>query len=289
MLKYDFVLLVEIFTETVPDSIFPSHKPFVLPGVKVSDSIHGRLSEDVVILVRKELCKYVEWIYVETDNIIVLRLSHRLLGTPTDCLLVGAYLPPEKSPYYEETDINNGVSLLEDCLLDLIRVCGDIPFIICGDLNARTVNTSDVDPVDDIYEMNSDNHSESRTPADNDTRRTSKDNTVNSFGRYLIGICEEFGLSILNGLQYLNFSYDFTYISQTGCSLDDYFIISASMLSKCRRFNVIPMVESKHLAVEMSIVTVNNYVTVKGTVPKAFSVVKYKWDEEKSVNFASMM
>ncbi|MCB4779010.1 MAG: hypothetical protein LGB53_05180 [Sulfurovum sp.] len=69
----------------------------------------------------------------------------------------------------------------------------------------------------------------------------------------------------------------------------DYFIISASMLSKCRRFNVIPMVESKHLSVEMSIVTVNNYVTVKGTIPKAFSVVKYKWDEEKSVNFANMM
>ena len=61
-------------------------------------------------------------------------------------------------------------------------------------------------------------------------------------------------------------------------------MISASMLSKCRRFNVIPTVESKHLAVEMSIVTVNNYVTVK-----AFSVVKYKWDEEKSVNFANMM
>ena len=39
----------------------------------------------------------------------------------------------------------------------------------------------------------------------------------------------------------------------------------------------------------MSIVTVNNCVTVKGTVPKAISVVKYKWDEEKSVNFANMM
>ena len=291
VLKYDFVLLVETFTETVPDSVFPSHKPFVSPGVKVSDSIHGRLSGGFGLLVRKKLCEYVERIDVETDNIIALRLSHRLLGTPTDCLLDGAYLPPEKSPYYEETDIYNGVSLLEDCLLDLIRVCGDIPFIICGDLNARTasMNARNVDPIDDIYEMNSDNHSESRTPVDNDTRRTSKDNTVNSFGRYLIGICEEFGLSILNGLQSLNFSGDFTYISQTGCSLVDYFMISASMLSKCRRFNVIPMVESKHLAVEMSIVTVNNYVTVKGTVPKAFSVVKYKWDEEKSVNFAYMM
>ena len=78
----------------------------------------------------------------------------------------------------------------------MIRVCGDIPLIIWGDLNARTasMNARDVDLVDDIYEMNSDNHSESRTPVDNDTRRTSKGNTVNSFGSYLIGICEEFGL-----------------------------------------------------------------------------------------------
>ena len=85
MLKYDFVLLVETFTETVPDSMFPSHKPFVSPGVKVSDSIHGRLSGGVVLLVRKELCEYVERIDVETDNIISLRLSHRLLGTQTVC------------------------------------------------------------------------------------------------------------------------------------------------------------------------------------------------------------
>ena len=107
MLKYDFALLVETFTETVPDSMFPSHESFVSPGVKVSDSIHGRLFGGV----RKDLSEYVERINIETDNIIALRLSHRLLGTSTDCLLVGAYLPPENSPYYEETDIYNGVSV----------------------------------------------------------------------------------------------------------------------------------------------------------------------------------
>ena len=53
VLKYDFVLLVETFTETVPDSMFPSHKSFVSPGVKVSDSIHGRLSGGVILLVKK--------------------------------------------------------------------------------------------------------------------------------------------------------------------------------------------------------------------------------------------
>ena len=55
MLKYDFALLVETFTETVPDSMFPSHETFVSPGVKVSDSIYGRPSGDVILLVKKEL------------------------------------------------------------------------------------------------------------------------------------------------------------------------------------------------------------------------------------------
>ena len=50
VLKYDFVLLVETFTKTVPNSMLPSHKPFVSPGVKVSDSIHGRLSGGIVLL-----------------------------------------------------------------------------------------------------------------------------------------------------------------------------------------------------------------------------------------------
>ena len=101
MLKYDFALLVETFTETVPDSMFPSHQSFASPGVKVSDSTHGRLSGGVILLVKKKmLSEYDEPINIEIDNIIALRLSHRLLGTSTDCLLVGACLPPENSPYY---------------------------------------------------------------------------------------------------------------------------------------------------------------------------------------------
>ena len=118
-------------------------------SVSVSLYVSVCLSVCLSVSPSLSLCEYVERIDVETDNIIALRLLHRLLGTPTDCLLIGAYVPPEKSPYYGETDIYNGVSLLEDCMLDLIRVCGDIPFIICGDLNARTasMNARDVDPM----------------------------------------------------------------------------------------------------------------------------------------------
>ena len=179
-------------------------------------------------------------------------------------------MAPKNSPYYEDTDIYNGVSLLEDCLLELVRLCGVIPLIICGDLNSRTasMNARNVDPTDEVYEINSDDYSEITLQNNNDIKRTSKDNIVNSFGRYLISICEEFSLSVLNGLQSLNYPGDYTYVSQTGCSLVDYFI-STSVLSKCMRLSILPVIESKHLAMELSIATTPTDVAVKGTVNKA--------------------
>ena len=54
-------------------------------------------------------------------------------------------------------------------------------------------------------------YSESRLQNDNEKRK-SKDNVVNSFGRYLVRICEEFSLSGLNGLQPSNYPRDYTYV-----------------------------------------------------------------------------
>ena len=55
------------------------------------------------------------------------------------------------------------------------------------------------------------------------------------------------------------------------------------------RLSVLPTIESKHLALELSIGTTHTDVAVKGTLGKAFSFVKYKWDEEKSASFSCMM
>ena len=57
------------------------------------------------------------------------------------------------------------------------------------------------------------------------------------------------------------------------------------MPSKCTLLSVLPMIDSQHLAVELSIATIHTDVAVKGTVNKAFSFVEYKWDEEKSASF----
>ena len=50
------------------------------------------------------------------------------------------YLPPSQSLYYADTEIDNGVSLLEYCIIEILVEIGELPFIIFGALNARTGN-----------------------------------------------------------------------------------------------------------------------------------------------------
>ena len=57
---------------------------FIVPGVKLTDAVTARLSGGVVLLIRKELGKYVEQVTVEyDDSIIVIKLSKDLFGTNT--------------------------------------------------------------------------------------------------------------------------------------------------------------------------------------------------------------
>lgn len=73
--------------------------------------------------------------------------------------------------------------------------------------------------------------------------------------------CNGFNLVIVSGLETLHtssygtFSGNFTYISSTGCSVIDYFIVSETLLRMCHLLSVLPMVESKHMPVELKYLT----------------------------------
>ena len=53
--NFDFVLLVETFSNTFPSLLFPLYDVFLVPGVKLTDATTARLSGGVALLVRKEL------------------------------------------------------------------------------------------------------------------------------------------------------------------------------------------------------------------------------------------
>ena len=70
-------------------------------------------------LLRKEFGKHVDYVKVEHDNITVIKLSKDLFGTNTSIVLLGVYISPTSSAYYQETKIHNGIALVEQCILDI--------------------------------------------------------------------------------------------------------------------------------------------------------------------------
>lgn len=140
--SFDFCLLLETFVlEFLSGPMwFPDHEVFVSPAMRLSETGIGRLSGGLILLMKKEFVKFVEQLHVEYDNIIALKISKDLMGTDVPVVWLGAYLPPSASNYYKDTDIHNGVSILENCMLDLSESQGDVLFFVCGDLNSRTGN-----------------------------------------------------------------------------------------------------------------------------------------------------
>ena len=130
------------------------------------------------------------------------------------------------------------------CVMDIVDV-GDVPFILFGDLNARTgnKNTENEQVAFNIFEDEDDNSVQVNKPA-------SKDKEVNDFGRYLLNICEQFGFQVINGTTCGDECGYFTYVSSVGCGVMNYFIVSRCLLlSLTMPLKVAQKIESKHMPV----------------------------------------
>ena len=128
-------------------------------------------------------------------------------------------------------------------MLDLQEKCSDFHFIIFGDMNSRTGDKNGMleSPADGVY---SDEAEESFS-------RTSKDPTVNAPCQQLLDLCSAFECSVVNGLCDKRFDDGLTFISQTGGSVVDYFIVSSELCvgTFLSSFEIVPRVESSDLPI----------------------------------------
>ena len=98
--------------------------------------------------------------------------------------------------------------------------------VICVDLNARVGNSLDITQKED--------HPHLSVPLDNTFEislpRVSHDNcTINQSGRWLIDVCVDNQLYMLNGRTLGDFTGQFTCNTPRGSSVVDYFIASTSL------------------------------------------------------------
>ena len=97
--NFDFILLVETFSNTFPSLLFPLHDVFHVPGVRLTDATTARLSRGVALLVRKERSPFVCQIHTECDYVLLLKLSSDRLVSESDGVLLGSSVPAANSVY----------------------------------------------------------------------------------------------------------------------------------------------------------------------------------------------
>lgn len=251
--KHDVVCLFETFLENifVPPASLCDFECFSFPAVKLSH--HGRRSGGVVVLVKTAYAKYVSKVNIACDQTVLLKMDGCLFGTERDVLLVASYVPPKDSPFYSPLQYDCLIEELEQCLASAIEQFGDIHLLLCGDFNGRT---SDLQPNPDLFQLD---------PADTlsnnfalfEHTRCTEDMTVNPFGRKLLDLCACFELVILNGFCSPDVSKKLTFISTTGCSINDYFISSPDFASLCDKLVIGDRVESPHMPLILTVTSMD--------------------------------
>jgi hypothetical protein len=276
--SFDFVCLVETFMDNLDSNMFSGYKIFYKPAVKLSKQ--GRRSGGVMCMIKNTFLPFVKSIDVQYTNFCVFLVDKLLFGTPKDVLYVCVYLPPEGSPFYAFFDVDKGVSLLEECLTDIV-LKNYAYIILCGDLNSRTSNISQ----DSFEHFIPDTQFRSNSFTDN---RSSQDKCLNNYGKELLNMCTTLSLSILNGVCNGDRDGCYTYISDTGSSVTDYFIFSNELLSivydTCE-LNVCERIESDHMPITLSTVFPNKNIYDVATVVGNQVAEKFVWNSEKSCLF----
>ena len=225
--SFDFICFTETFLESFVSDLFPDYKSFYKPALRFSkkEPKIGRCSGGVVCLFKSAFKPFISRVKMDYSNFLVFLIDKGMFGTSKDIVYVCAYVPPEGSPFYSFFDIDNGIELLEECLCDCLIRFDDVHIILSGDLNARTSNIS--------YDITSFDSSVN-TPHDSvpiNVERDSQDKVLNNFGKLLLNSCNMFSLRILNGACNGDHNGCYTFISDAGSSVDDYFLLSNDLFN----------------------------------------------------------
>ena len=271
--------------ESFKSDLFSDFLCFCKPAVKLSKQ--GRASGGIVCLIKNVYASFVRVLDVNYSNVIVVLVDKTLFGSPKDILYVCAYVPPEGSPFYAFFDLDNGVDMLEDCLTNCLLDIGDVFIIMSGDLNSRTSNispdvVSSASFLDAIHKSNP-----------TSVNRNSQDKVLNNYGKLLLNVCTTLGLSIMNGVCNGDRQGCYTFITDSGSSVNDYFILSNDLLNSlflCCELTVKERFDSDHMPLEFQLSCSNDIFLTKPDEHQSVQTVnKLVWNERFTQTFVDSM
>ena len=120
------------------------------------------------------------------------------------------------------------------------------------------------------------------------TNHRSEDRYVNNYGKSLLNMCTILGLSILNGQCKGDLEGRYTFMSNAGCSVDDYFIFSNDLLSlvfESCELKVEEKIDSDHLPVTAEVVFPRENIFLVNVDRTEEVLQKFFWNEENANMF----
>ena len=257
--KFDIGCISETKTENIPNEKFPNFQIFSL---KQKSKAHG-----LAVFVKNNLFSTVYKIE-NTKSKCVLWIA---LGSTSQKILLivgGVYIPGPSSKF---SNIHDYDIISEDIIL--LNQKYKCPFVLLGDFNSRTGNL--------------DNLSQNNTIE----KRHSLDQKIDTHGRNLIALCNDFNFGILNG----RFGNDknigqFTCMKTVGSSVVDYIIVSTSLFPFILDFYVDSYdscMSDVHLPLVATIKIESELIKTNDCVGPKYETLKFRstWENEKKKDF----
>ncbi len=218
----------------------------------------------VAILIKNELVEGAEFIKnTANSDYLVCKLDKTFFNLTRDIFLVNIYIKPHNSS--ASSDQNNGKDSFKNIENIINELRGEGEVILCGDFNARIADkpamlkhdTNEFIPLPDDYSP------------DEYRPRNSQDLGINPYGSYFNDVILNNQLTILNGRTLGDFTGKFTSIQKQGCSVIDYFAVSAPLNSRVNHLKVLNFTEfSDHRPLSMELqcidrLTVNQHSPIE--------------------------
>jgi exonuclease III/hypoxanthine phosphoribosyltransferase len=248
-----------------------------------------KASGGIGIYIRSNLQKGIK-IESYHESIIILTLKAQFFKLENSIHIICSYFPPADSSYNHSTNSRTDYfDILQEALSN-IQTQDDL--IICGDLNARTGNLSDMP---EHLEGSDGALSELLGPHDisypqDIPERQTVDPNINDYGRQLINLCRSLGLCIMNGrIGDVANNKDFTCIKTGGASVVDYVICKPDTIPLIEKLTLIQKrPESDHRPVSFSICMPTQVKKQIVTGELALRTThQYRWDQNKKKDYAT--
>ena len=282
--SFDFISLVETFTINFQTTLFNDYAIFTKSAVKFTRQ--GRPSGGLICMIRKRFLPYVKQIHCPCQSHLYFLIDKCIFGFEKDVLFVNLYVHPENSPFYAHFNVEDGIDYIEDCIFDkIVSFDAEVHLFLCGDFNARTSNVipSHLD-IENLHHFKDNTHT-------NSLIRNSQDSILNLYGKKLLSFCSAFGVCMLNGICNSDQIGRYTYIRDTGNSVNDYVLISREIYDffiQFSEFSVSDRIESDHFPLSV-IVNFQTQPRTENNTEEYPRIEKYIWNEQYEQQFYGNM